>query len=119
MPVIDHYKLDPDQARQLARKFDHQADVETKALIDSMNEGVRRMQQMITDLNSGVKSMDWAGRRASAFDNQWEGEFRPSLQRMQQSIEEFTPVLTKMQLALKQGSADMNRHAHDTELIDH
>ncbi len=62
--------------------------------------------------------MDWQGRRATSFDDLWEGEFRPSMQRMRQSIEEFTPVLERMKLSLKDAEDAMHRHARDTEAID-
>ncbi len=113
------YKLDPAQARELARKFGQQADPETTALIRDMNASVSRMQSMITALSTGVKSMDWMGRRATSFDNMWESEFRPGMQRMQQAMSEFTPMLTKMQGALKDAEAAMHQHASDTELIDY
>ncbi|MDH2426417.1 WXG100 family type VII secretion target [Sphaerisporangium sp. TRM90804] len=113
------YQLDPAQADELARKFGHQADVETTALIRDMNAGIHRMQTMIGTLTAGVKGMDWKGRRATSFDNQWESEFRPGLQRMQQSMQEFTPTLERMKLALKDAETAMHAHARDTEAIDH
>jgi uncharacterized protein YukE len=112
------YQLDPAQAHDLARKFGHQADVETTALIRDMNASVHRMQAMIGTLSAGVKSMDWKGRRATSFDNLWESEFKPSMQRMQQSMDEFTPVLERMRAALKDAEAAMHAHARDTEAID-
>jgi len=112
------YQLDPGQAHELARKFGQQADVETTALIRDMNASVHRMQTMITTLSTGVKSMDWKGRRATSFDNLWEGEFKPGMQRMQHSMDEFTPVLERMRLALKDAERAMHAHARDTEAID-
>jgi uncharacterized protein YukE len=112
------YKLSPEQARDLARRFGRNADVETKALIDSMNSDVGRMETMIGDLNSGVKGMDWAGRRSTRFDNMWETEFKPAMQRMQHAIGDFTPVLQRMQVSLKEAEAAMHKHANDTEAID-
>ena len=112
------YQLDPTQAHELGRKFGQQADVETTALIRDMNASVHRMQSMITTLSAGVKSMDWKGRRATSFDNLWEGEFRPNMQRMQQAISDFTPVLDRMKLALKDAESAMHAHARDTEAID-
>lgn len=112
------YKLSPEQARDLARKFGRNGDVETKALIDSMNADVSRMETMIGELNAGVKGMDWAGRRSTKFDNMWEGEFKPAMERMKHSMSEFTPVLQRMQLSLKDAESAMQKHAHDTEAID-
>lgn len=112
------YQLDPAQAHDLGRKFGQQADVETAALIRDMNTSIHRMQGMISTLTAGVKSMDWKGRRATSFDNLWEGEFRPGMQRMQRSMEEFTPVLERMRAALKDAEAAMHAHARDTEAID-
>jgi hypothetical protein len=112
------YQLDPAQAHELARKFGHQADAEATALIRDMNASVQRMQSMISVLTTGVKSMDWKGRRATSFDNLWEGEFRPNMQRMQHSMAEFTPVLERLRLALKDAESAMDAHARDTEAID-
>lgn len=112
------YKLSPEQARDLARKFGKNGDIETKALIDSMNADVGRMEAMISELNTGVKSMDWAGRRSTQFDNMWEGEFKPAMHRMKQSMSDFTPVLQRMQASLKEAEIAMNKHASDTEAID-
>jgi hypothetical protein len=112
------YQLDPTQAHDLARKFGHQADVETTALIRDMTASVHRMQAMIGTLTAGVKSMDWKGRRATSFDNLWESEFKPGMQRMQQSMDEFTPVLERLRLSLKDAETAMHAHARDTEAID-
>ena len=112
------YQLDPAQAHELGRKFGHQADVETTALIRDMNASIQRMQGMISTLTAGVKGMDWKGRRATSFDNLWESEFRPSMQRMQHSMQDFTPVLERMKLALKDAERAMHAHARDTEAID-
>src|SRR5688500_6748071 len=95
------YQLDPAQANELGRKFGQQADVETTALIRDMNSSIHRMQGMIATLTAGVKGMDWKGRRATSFDNLWEGEFRPNMQRMQQAMTDFTPVLERLRAALK------------------
>ncbi|WP_157180479.1 WXG100 family type VII secretion target [Protofrankia coriariae] len=113
------YQLDPAQAHDLGRKFGQQADVETTALVHDMNSSVHRMQGMISVLTTGVKSMDWKGRRATSFDNLWESEFRPNMTRMQHAIEEFVPVLERMKMALKDAEAAMHAHARDTEAIDH
>jgi uncharacterized protein YukE len=113
------YQLDPAQAHELARKFGTQADVETTALIRDMKASVHRMQSMVSTLSTGVKSMDWKGRRATSFDNLWEGEFRPGMQRMQHAMDEFVPVLDRMRLALKEAESAMHAHARDTEAIDY
>jgi uncharacterized protein YukE len=112
------YQLDPAQAHELARKFGHQADSEATGLIRDMNASVHRMQSMISILSTGVKSMDWQGRRATSFDNLWEGEFKPNMQRMQQAIVDFVPVLERMRAALKDAETAMHSHARDTEAID-
>jgi uncharacterized protein YukE len=112
------YKLSPDQARDLARKFGKNGDVETQALIDSMNGDVSRMEGMVGELDAGVKGMDWAGRRSTKFDNMWVAEFKPAMERMARSIGEFTPLLRKMQASLKEAELAMNQHAADTEAID-
>lgn len=112
------YKLSPEQARELARKFGRNGDVETRALIDSMNADVSRMEAMVSELNAGVKGMDWAGRRSTKFDNMWEGEFKPAMQRMKHSMSEFTPLLQRMQVSLKEAETAMQKHANDTEVID-
>src|SRR6266508_240792 len=75
------YKLSPEQARDLAGKF-NAAEGDTAGLIKSMNADVHLMHSMITTLNSGVKSLDAAGHRAMRFDNQWDNEFRPAMQRV-------------------------------------
>ena len=112
------YQLDPAQAHELGRKFGQQADVEAATLIRDMTASVHRMQGMISTLTAGVKSMDWKGRRATSFDNLWESEFRPGMQRMQQSMHEFTPVLERLRASLKDAEAAMHAHARDTEAID-
>lgn len=112
------YKLSPEQARELARKFGRNGDVETTALINSMNTEASRMQTMIGELDGGVRGMDWAGRRATRFDNMWTSEFKPAMERMRDSIHDFTPVLRKMQASLKEAEIAMNKHASDTELVD-
>jgi hypothetical protein len=120
MAVISRQTLEltPEQARSVGSRFGHQADVETTTLIRTMDESVQRMQAMIQDLDSGVTGMKWQGRRASAFDGQWTGEFKPAMVRMQESIRDFRPVLVKMQACLQQAQADLNRFAADVEAID-
>ncbi|MGH3657438.1 MAG: hypothetical protein ACRDUA_12325 [Micromonosporaceae bacterium] len=111
------YKLSPEQARELARKFGA-AEVDTGKLVTSMNADVEVMQGMISALTAGVKSLDAAGHRAMRFDNLWETEFRPGMQRIQESMADFTPVLTRMQKALEEAKLEMDSRATATEAID-
>jgi uncharacterized protein YukE len=113
------YQLDPAQAHELGRKFGHQADVETTALIRDMNTSVQRMHGMVSTLTAGVTAMDWKGRRATSFDNLWNSEFKPKMQQMGQSMDEFSHVLERMRAALKEAENAMHAHARDTEAIDH
>jgi uncharacterized protein YukE len=111
------YKLSPEQARDLAGKF-NAAEGDTAGLIKSMNADVHLMHSMITTLNSGVKSLDAAGHRAMRFDNQWDNEFRPAMQRVAEAISEFTPVLGRMKQGLREAEHEMHQRAAATEEID-
>ncbi len=111
------YKLSPEQARDLARKFGL-AGTDTGNLHSSMHADVKVMETMIATLTAGVSSLDAAGHRAMRFDNLWHSEFRPGMQRVQASMAEFIPVLSKMQLALEEARAEMDARANATENID-
>lgn len=101
----DTFKLNPDQADDLAREFDRQHGV-TQRLIDSMNTDIGNMEQMITTLTMRVKGMDWSGWTAFKFDNDWDSEFKPAMERMTESMREFVPVLQR----LRDGLGDTDRY---------
>lgn len=115
--TTDTYKLTPDQARDLGGEFARQADV-TQSLISDMNKDIGYIQQMISLLSGKVAGMDWSGWSALKFDNDWNSTFRPEMQRMQQHMEEFVPVLTKLREGLRETQAYLSRRADATERID-
>ncbi|MGH3737641.1 MAG: hypothetical protein ACRDT6_18825 [Micromonosporaceae bacterium] len=101
-----------------------------ESMVTNMTKDGRQMDAMIRELDSNTKDvmMRSAGNRAQRFDTAWETQFRPSMTKMQQRMDEdfvpwmkkvdaelteFQGLMVKMQTALTEAQRELSGFARD------
>ena len=78
------------QLQQLKTTFDRESQV---------------VQQLTQSISGQVQNTWWKGPAADRFRTTWEGEFRPTLQRLQQALQECSAEISRRHQALQQAGS--------------